>query len=63
MEERYNNDKFIQGNNTQEPPKQWDDLSLAEKNTFIANAVKHGITNMEDIRKAYDELAQGNMND
>ena len=48
---------------TQEPPKQWDDLSLAEKNAFIATAVKHGITNMEDIRKAYDELAQGNMND
>ncbi len=63
MEERYNNDQFIQGNDTQESPKQWDDLSLAEKNAFIANAVKHGITNMEDIRKAYDELAQGNMND
>lgn len=25
--------------------------------------MKHGITNMEDIRKAHDELAQGNMND
>ena len=49
--------------NSQESPKQWDDLLLAEKNAFIATAVKHGITNMEDIRKAYDELAQGNMND
>nr|DAG91838.1 MAG TPA: Lysozyme [Crassvirales sp.] len=63
MEERYNNDQFIQGTDAQEPLKQWDDLSLTEKNTFIANAVKHGITNMEDIRKAYDELVQGNMND
>lgn len=45
---------------TQEPFKQWDDLSLAEKNAFIATAVKHGMTNMDDIRKAYSELAQGN---
>ena len=63
MEERYNNDQFIQDTETQEPPEQWDDLSLAEKNAFIANAVKNGITSMEDIRKAYDELAQGNIND
>lgn len=62
MEERYNNDQFIQDTETQEPPEQWDDLSLAEKNAFIANAVKYGITSMEDIRKAYDELAQGNIN-
>lgn len=63
MEERYNNDQFIQDIETHEPPKQWDDLSLAEKNAFIANAVKHGIASMEDIRKAYDELTQDNIND
>lgn len=63
MEERYNNDQFIQDTETQKPPKQWDDLSLAEKNAFIANAVKHGITSMKDIMKAYDKLAQGNIND
>lgn len=48
--------------NTQETPRQWDELSLAEKNAFIASAVKHGITNMEDIRNAYDELVQEQMN-
>lgn len=47
---------------TQEPPKQWDDLSLAEKNAFIATAVKHGITNMEDIRNTYNELTQEQLN-
>ena len=43
---------------TQEPPKQWDDLSLSEKNAFIASAVRHGITNIDEIRKAYNELSQ-----
>lgn len=48
--------------NTQETPRQWDDLSLSEKNAFIANAVQHGITNMEDIRNAYNELMQEQLN-
>lgn len=43
-------------------PRQWDDLSLSEKNAFIANAVQHGITNMEDIRNAYNELMQEQLN-
>lgn len=43
-------------------PRQWDDLSLSEKNAFIANAVQHGITNMEDIRNAYNELTQEQLN-
>lgn len=46
----------------QEAPKQWDELSLTEKNAFIASAVKHGITNMEDIRNAYNELIQEQAN-
>lgn len=46
----------------QESPKQWDELSLSEKNAFIASAVKHGITNMEDIRNAYNELIQEQAN-
>lgn len=48
--------------NAKESPKQWDDLSLSEKNAFIANAVQHGITNMEDIRNAYNELMQEQLN-
>lgn len=43
-------------------PRQWDDLSLSEKNAFIANAVQHGITNMGDIRNAYNELMQEQLN-
>lgn len=44
-------------------PRQWDELSLSEKNAFIANAVQHGIINMEDIRNAYNELIQEQLND
>ena len=46
----------------QEKPRQWDELSLSEKNAFIASAVKHGITNMEDIKRAYNELSQEQVN-
>lgn len=55
-------EEYQQGetSDTYEQPRQWDDLSLAEKNAFIANAVKHGLTNMDDIRRAYNELAQSN---
>lgn len=47
----------------QEKPRQWDELSLSEKNAFIASAVKHGITNMEDIKRTYNELSQEQVND
>jgi GH24 family phage-related lysozyme (muramidase) len=54
-------------NNVQDTPQEkqrlWDELSLSEKNAFIASAVKHGITNMEDIKRAYNELSQEQVND
>ncbi len=63
QQEDYQDDYQGEEATPQEAPRQWDELSLSEKNAFIASAVKHGITNMEDIKKAYTELSQGQMND
>lgn len=37
----------------------WDTLSQREKAVMIGVAVQNGITNMPDIRKAYNEFAEG----
>ena len=60
-QEEYQDDYQSDDTVPQETPRQWDELSLSEKNAFIASAVKHGITNMEDIKNAYNELSQGQM--
>lgn len=40
-------------------PKQWEDLSLSEKNDVMAAAVRNGITNLHDIRQKWNEFADG----
>ena len=37
----------------------WDNLSMGEKSEMMKVAVKHGITNLSDIRKKYNEYAEG----
>ena len=37
----------------------WDNLSMDEKSEMMKVAVKHGITNLSDIRKKYNEYAEG----
>ena len=37
----------------------WDDLSLREKSDMMKVAVQQGIYNLSDIRKAYNEYAEG----
>ena len=44
-------------------PKKWDDMSMAEVADVIKVAVKHGITNLQDIKKRYNEFAEGGQDD
>ena len=37
----------------------WDDLSLEEKSSIIKVGVENGMTKLNDIRKAYNEFAEG----
>lgn len=37
----------------------WDDLTLSEKSAMMQVAVRNGLRNLEDIRKAYNEFAEG----
>ncbi|MCR5139016.1 MAG: hypothetical protein K6B45_02490 [Bacteroidaceae bacterium] len=39
--------------------KQWNDLSMTEKSEMMKVAVRNGITNLNDIRQAYNEFADG----
>ena len=41
------------------PKDAWDKLSLTEKAEMMKVAVSHGITNLQDIRKKYNEFAEG----
>ena len=41
------------------PQTAWDALSLPEKAEMMKVAVSHGITNLQDIRKKYNEFAEG----
>jgi len=41
------------------PKDAWDALSMAEKSEMMKVAVQNGITNLDDIRKEYNEFAEG----
>ena len=50
---------FAEGGFMYQPKDAWDALSMREKAMMIGVAVENGITNMPDIRKAYNEFAEG----
>ena len=39
--------------------KKWNELSLAEKAEMMKVAISNGVTNLNDIRKQYNEFAEG----
>ncbi len=39
--------------------RKWDELSLEEKSEIMRTAVQRGITRLDEIRKAYNEYAEG----
>lgn len=41
------------------PKDAWDKLSMAEKSEMMKVAVRNGITNLQEIRKKYNEFAEG----
>ena len=41
------------------PKDAWDALSMAEKSEMMKIAVQNGITNLDDIRREYNEFAEG----
>jgi len=50
---QYIDDSFLS------PKDAWDSLSLKEKSDMIRSGVENGITKLQDIRKAYNEFAEG----
>lgn len=50
---QYIDDSFLS------PKDAWDRLSLKEKSDMIRSGVENGITKLQDIRKAYNEFAEG----
>lgn len=41
------------------PKDAWDKLSMAEKSEMMKVAVRNGVTNLQEIRKKYNEFAEG----
>lgn len=44
---------------TPTPKTAWDNLSMLEKSEMMKVAVRHGITNLQNIRAKYNEFAEG----
>ena len=52
----YFNSQYAEGGKL-DAPKQWDDLSISDKSDVMAAASNNGITNLKDIRQAWNDYA------